>query len=62
MGGAVLAWGRPAPKGPKGLGILDLQPLAILFKEVGEILENVKVKCPEFRQAVLRPDLYTELF
>ena len=43
-------------------------PLAIPFREVGEILKNVKVKCAKFRpvvltvQLVLRPDLYTELF
>ena len=42
-------------------------PLAILFKEVGEILKNVEVTCAEFRQAVLivqlvlRLDLYIEL-
>ena len=27
-------------EGPKGLGIWDLRPLAILFKEVGEIFEE----------------------
>ena len=60
--------GGPAPKGSKGLGIWDLRPLAIPFKEVGEILKNVKVKCADFRpvvlivKLVLRPDLYTELF
>ena len=37
MGGAVLAWGRPAPKGPKGLGIWYLRPFAIPFEEVSEI-------------------------
>ena len=42
-------------------------PLAIQFKEVGEILKNVEVTCAEFRQVVLivqlvlRLDLYTEL-
>ena len=40
--------GGPAPKGPKGLGIGNLRPLAIPFKEVSEILENVKVKCADF--------------
>ena len=35
------------------LGIGDLRPLAIPFKEVGEILKNVKVKCADFRPAVL---------
>ena len=50
------------------MGIWDLRPLAILFKEVGEILKNVKVKCADFRpvvlivKLVLRPDLYTKLF
>ena len=53
MGGAGLAKGVPAPKGPKGLGTGDLRPLAILFKEVSEILENVKVKCADFRPVVL---------
>ena len=53
MGGAGLAKGGPAPKGPKGLGTGDLRPLAIPFKEVSEILENVKVKCANFRPAVL---------
>ena len=68
MGEAGFAYGGPAPKGPKGLGVWDLRPLAIPFKEVGEILKNVKVKCANFRPAVLivklvlRPDLYTELF
>ena len=37
MRGAVLAWGRPAPKGPKGLGIWYLRPFAIPFEEVSEI-------------------------
>ena len=41
----------PAPKGPKGLGREDLRPLAIPFKEVSEILENVKVKCADLRPA-----------
>ena len=45
--------GGPAPKGPKCLGIGDLGPLAIPFEEVGEILENVKVKCADLRPAVL---------
>ena len=53
VGGAGLAQRGPAPKGPKGLGIGDLRPLAILFKEVCEILKNVKVKCGGFRPAVL---------
>ena len=53
MGRAGLASGGPAPKGPKGLGIWDLRPLAIPSKEVGEILKNVKVKCAKFRSAVL---------
>ena len=50
------------------MGITDLQPLAILFEEVGKILKDVKVKCAEFRpvvlivQLVLRPDLYAEPF
>ena len=68
MGGAGLALGGPAPKGPEGLGIWDLRPFAIPFKEVSEILKNVQVKCAELRSAVLivqlvlRPDLYTQLF
>ena len=45
MSGAGLASGGPAPKGPKGLGIGDLGPLAIPFKEVCEILKNVSQKC-----------------
>ena len=50
------------------MGIWDIQLLAILFKKVGEILKNVKVKCAKFRpailivQLVLRLDLYTEPF
>ena len=28
-------------------------PLAILFKEVGEILKNIKVKCADFKPQVL---------
>ena len=68
VGGASIAQGGPALKGPKGLGIWDLRPLAIPLKEVGEILKQGKVKCAEFTtavlivQSVLRPDLYTELF
>ena len=38
-------------EGPKRLG--HMGPLAIPFKEVGEIFENVKVKCADFRPAVL---------
>ena len=53
VGGAGLAQRGPAPKGPKGLGIWDLRPLAIPFKEVGAILKNVKVKCAGLRPAVL---------
>ena len=53
VGGAGLAQRGPAPKGPKGLGIGDLRPLAIQIKEVSEILKNVKVKCAGFRPAVL---------
>ena len=41
-------------EGPKTLGHRGPPtPLAIPFKEVGEILKNVKVKCAEFRPAVL---------
>ena len=40
MGEAGFAYGGPAPKGPKGLGVWDLRPLAILFKEVSEIFEE----------------------
>ena len=46
------------------MGITDLQPLAILFEQVGDVLENVKIKCAKFRpvilviQMVLRPDLH----
>ena len=52
-------WSRPCiggacSEGPKTLGHRGPPtPLAILFKEVGEILKNVKVKCAEFRPAVL---------
>ena len=66
-------WSRPCigkacSKGPKSPGHMGLRPLAIPFKEVGEILKNVKVKCADFRpvvlivKLVLRPDLYTEWF
>ena len=53
VGGASIAQGGPALKGPKGLGIWDLRPLAIPFKEVGAILKNVKVKCAGLRPVVL---------
>ena len=43
--------GRACSEGPKRLG--HMGPLAIPFKEVGEIFENVKVKCADFRPAVL---------
>ena len=35
------------------MAIGDLRPLVIPFKEVGEILENVKVKRADFRPVVL---------
>ena len=34
------------------MGIWDLRPLAILFKEVDEILKNVEVKCADYRPVV----------
>lgn len=48
------------------MGITDLQPLAIRFDEVGEVLENVKIKRAKFRpvvlviQMVLRADLHAK--
>ena len=53
MGRTVLAERMTASKVPEGVNIGDLRPFAIPFKEVSEILENVKVKCADIRPAVL---------